>query len=133
MEKRDLKIAIVDDEKELTTLYSKVIKKMGYPVPSIFYDGSSIVYALAKDRQSFDVIIMDYRMPEMNGLEAAKIIKRYRKDTKIILTTAYTHLEKEALSAGLSFLAKPFSIAQLAECLQDAKPIQVMDTVYPAK
>ena len=99
MEKRDLKIAIVDDEKELTTLYSKVIKKIGCPIPSIFYDGSSIVHAVTKDRQSFDIIIMDYRMPEMNGLEAAKIIKRYRKDTKIILTTAHIYLEKEAFSS----------------------------------
>ena len=91
------------------------------------------MHAVTKDRRSFDIIIMDYRMPEMNGLEAAKIIKRYRKGTKIILTTAHIYLEKEALAPGLSFLAKPFSIAQLAECLQDAKPIQVMDDLIFAK
>ena len=52
---------------------------------------------------------MDYRMPEMNGIEAAKIIQRYRKNTKIILTTAYDSVKQEALSEGLMFLQKPVS------------------------
>ena len=80
----DLKIAIVDDDPDLPLLYSQVIGKLGYKSPSIFNNGTSIVNALSADHLSFDLIIMDYRMPEMNGVEAAKIIHRYRNHTKIL-------------------------------------------------
>jgi CheY-like chemotaxis protein len=115
---QNLKIAIVDDKKELSIVCSQVIEKLGYPSPSIFNTGTSIVNALTKDRQSFDIVIMDYQMPEMNGIEAAKIIQKYRKDTKIILATALHSIEHEAKKLGLPLLLKPFSIKQLAECLQ---------------
>ncbi len=78
----NLKITIVEDQKGLAVAYSKAIEKLGYPSPSVFNDGTSIVKALTKDRQSFNVIIMDYQMPEMNGIEAAKIIQRYNRDTR---------------------------------------------------
>jgi len=115
---RNLKIAIVDDQEELSDVYSKGIEKLGYPPPSMFYNGTSMVKALTRDRQSFDVIIMDYQIPEMSGIEAAKIIQRYRKDTKIIIATANDFVKLEAIGAGLSFLLKPFSVEQLAKCLE---------------
>jgi CheY-like chemotaxis protein len=59
-------------------------------------------------------------MPEMNGIEAAKLIKRYRKDTKIVLATAY-NVKNQALDAGFSFLMKPFSIQEFAKCLESIK------------
>jgi CheY-like chemotaxis protein len=115
---RNLKIAIVDDQEELSDVYSRGIEKLGYPAPSMFYNGTSMVKALTRDRQSFDVIIMDYQIPEMSGIEAAKIIQRYRKDTKIIIATANDFVKLEAIGAGLSFLLKPFSVEQLVECLE---------------
>ena len=116
---RNLRIAIVDDQKELSFVYSQIIEQLGYQSPSIFNNGTSIVNALAKySRQSFDIVIMDYQMPEMDGIEAAKIIQRYRKDTKVILATALQSVKQEAREAGLPILLKPFSINQLAECLE---------------
>jgi CheY-like chemotaxis protein len=60
---------------------------------------------------------MDYRIPEMNGIEAAKIIQRYKKDTKIILATAFASVKQEAEASGLPFLLKPFSAKQLQDGL----------------
>ncbi|MDA4130978.1 MAG: response regulator [Thaumarchaeota archaeon] len=116
-----LKIAVVDDEEDLALVYRVIFRKLGYSPPSIFRDGTSIVKALARDHGSFDIIVMDYRMPEMNGIEAAKIIKKYRQDTKIILVTAFDSVKQEALAAGFTFLSKPFSIEQLALCLESVK------------
>jgi len=115
---RNLKIAIVDDQNELSEVYSRGIENLGYSAPSIFNDGTSMVKALTRDRQSYDVIIMDYRIPEMSAIEAAKIIQRYKKDTRIIIATANDLVKLEAIGAGLSFLRKPFSMEQLAECLE---------------
>ena len=114
---RSLRIAVVDDDKDLSDVYSKVFQKLGYPAPSVFNDGTSLVRALMANRESFDLIMMDYRMPEMNGIEAAKIIQRYRKDVKIIMLSAYDSVREKAADIGVPFLQKPFSIDQLSGCL----------------
>jgi CheY-like chemotaxis protein len=49
------------------------------------------------DHESFEVILMDYGMPEMNGIEAAKLIKRYRKDTQIVIVTGYDFVKEKEL------------------------------------
>ena len=116
----NLKIAVVDDNKDLSIVYSKIIERLGYPNPSIFKDGTSIVKALTRDRQSFDVIIMDYQMPEMNGIEAARILQRHRTETKIILATGLASVEQDAIAAGLRLIKKPFSAEQLAKSLEIA-------------
>jgi CheY-like chemotaxis protein len=82
---RTLKIAVVDDQNELSEFYSKGIENLGYPAPSFFYNGTSVIKALSSDRQSYDVIIIDYKIPEMSGIEAALIIQRYEIDARIII------------------------------------------------
>ena len=119
---RNLRIAVVDDQNELSELYSKGIENLGYPTPSFFYNGTSMVKALSRDHQSYDVIIIDYQIPEMSGIEAAKIIQRYKSDTRIIIATANDLVKLEAIGAGLSFLPKPFSMEQLTECLESSGP-----------
>jgi DNA-binding NtrC family response regulator len=115
---RNLKIAVVDDQNELDEVYSTGIQNLGYPTPSIFYSATSLVKTLTSERQSFDVIIIDYQIPEMSGIKTAKIIHRYREEIKIIIATGSDFVEPGATGAGLSFLPKPFSAEQLAEHLQ---------------
>ena len=112
------KIAIVDDEPEICFAFSRMITYLGYPDPAIFRNGTSFVNALARDRQSFDLVLMDYRMPEMNGIEAAKIIQRYRPNTKIILVTGIDAVKEEAESDGLKYLQKPVPMGVLAAYLE---------------
>jgi CheY-like chemotaxis protein len=116
--KNSLRIAVVDDDPSLPPLYAQSLVKLGYSLPSLFNDGTSIVKSMTKDHQSFDIIMMDYQMPEMNGVEAAKIIQRYKKQTKIILVSGYDFVKQKAVDAGFPFLMKPFSEDQLAECLE---------------
>jgi CheY-like chemotaxis protein len=118
---KSLRIAVVDDDKDLSEIYSKVLQKLGYPTPSVFNDGTSLVRALMANRDSFDLIIMDYRMPEMNGIEAAKIIQRYRKNVKIIMLSAYESVREKADDIGVPFLQKPFSMDQLSRCLDNIR------------
>jgi len=116
-----MKIAIVEDDVDIRSLLAVMLtQKLGFPAPSVFNDGSSLVKAMAEDGFDFDTIIMDYRMPEMNGIEAAKIIKRHRPRTKIILATGYD-VKEEAYQAGLLYLQKPFSMEALAKILGHEK------------
>src|SRR5579862_5431593 len=120
-DKTSLKIAIVDDEKELADICSKVLVKIGYSSPAVFNDGTSLIRSMMNDKQSYDVILMDYRMPEMNGIEAAKILMRYKPQTKIVMTTGYDFVRQQAADLGIPFLQKPFTMKQLAECLDNLK------------
>ncbi|MFI5421739.1 MAG: response regulator, partial [Nitrososphaerales archaeon] len=118
---KTLKIAVVDDEKDLLSTYSLVVKTLGYKEPEVFSDGTSLIRSLMNDQKSFDVILMDYRMPEMNGIEAARLIKRYRRQTQIVIMSGYDFVKEKAGAFGIPFLQKPFSIKQLGECLENLK------------
>lgn len=68
-----------------------------------------------------DLILMDIRMPGMNGLDATRIIKEVSNDTPVIALSAYAFDEniKEAMAAGCdAFMAKPFRVEDLIEVVQ---------------
>ena len=65
-----------------------------------------------------DLILMDIRMPDMNGLDATRIIKEVNHDTPIIALSAYAFEEniREAKAAGCdAFMAKPFRVEDLID------------------
>jgi two-component system chemotaxis response regulator CheY len=114
------RIAIVDDDFHLRTTYSFVLEHLGYKT-LIASDGDEIVNRVLDAKEAVpDVILMDYRMPKMNGLEAAKTILRNRPDIKIIISTADDSVRQEAISAGTTFLQKPFSLEELASAIRES-------------
>jgi len=63
-----------------------------------------------------DLIIMDYRMPVKNGIEALKEILEIERQAKIMIISADRSIEKIAKSVGaVAFMRKPFSMKRLAE------------------
>jgi two-component system, chemotaxis family, chemotaxis protein CheY len=114
------RVAIVDDDFELLTTYSVVLEHLGYTTLTA-NDGDEIVnQVLYGPEAAPDVILMDYRMPKMNGLEAAKKILRNRPQVKIIMSTADDSVKQEAISAGMTFLQKPFSLGELASAIRES-------------
>jgi two-component system, sensor histidine kinase and response regulator len=113
----------VEDDPAIRSLLSTMLtQKMSLSPPSLFDDGASLIHARQEGTQAFDVIIMDYRMPLMNGLDAARLVKSTSSTTKIILATSYD-VKEEAQRAGLLYLQKPFSIEALRRILeQEALP-----------
>lgn len=69
----------------------------------------------------FDLVLMDMQMPEVNGLEATRIIKKEHPDLPVIATTANTYFEDEVAcrEAGCdAFMTKPLKFRQLFEQMQ---------------
>ncbi|MGA2199600.1 MAG: response regulator transcription factor [Nitrososphaerales archaeon] len=108
-------IAIVENELNLISIYSYVVKNLGFNPIFIAREGEEIVRAIADGRASPDVIIMDYRLPGMNGIETAKRILERRPATKVIVASADDSVRDESISLGFSFLQKPFSLETFAE------------------
>ncbi len=113
-------VAVVDDEPEVRSTFSRLVSYLGYGTPTVFENGNSFCDAVTKNGTRFEVVLMDYRMPGMNGIEAAKVVKECSPDTKIILVTGYDSIKEQAATEGLMYLQKPFSIKALKDALKQA-------------
>ncbi len=105
--KSDFRILVVDDERPLVLLLTRILKKEGYDVRGV-YSGPEAL-AVLKDF-SPNLIISDLKMPEMTGIELLQEVKSIHPETDFIILTAYGSVENavEAMKSGaLDYLIKP--------------------------
>ena len=114
-------VLLVDDELEFTQVLSERMKSRGVDV-DIAASGRE---ALEKVRdKSYDAIVLDLSMPEMDGIETLKHLIEDHPDLQVILLTGYATIEKgiEAIKLGaMDFLEKPAEIQKLLEKIGEAK------------
>jgi signal transduction histidine kinase/DNA-binding response OmpR family regulator len=113
-----ISVLIADDDEYNTLLLRNILKKWGINFTEA-KNGKKAVEA--SENHIFDVILMDIHMPEMGGLEAAKIIKSRTPQTKFIAVTATNNYKdmQECKKAGMDLiLIKPFSEKELFYSLQ---------------
>ena len=114
------KLLLVDDEEKMVKYLSRRLEIRGYTV-STASSGEAAV-AMVEDNE-FDVVLLDFLMPDMNGIEAFKEIKKIRPEIAAIMISAYSDgkTEVESKSLGLSdFIMKPFDMNQLLEAIERA-------------
>ena len=104
-------IAIVDDEKDLVRVYERIFRKRGIPICFIAYDGNEAIVKFIACMPKPHIVIMDYRLPTLNGIEATKKILEIDPETKVIILSADVSIREEALRIGaFTFIAKPASL-----------------------
>lgn len=108
---------MVEDAEDLLTAYSVVLQRLGWTPVTALETGEDIVRAAADGSTKANVVLMDYRLPGMHGLEAARRLRVSLPQAKIVMTTADDRVRDEAESSGFFFLQKPFSISTLVEFL----------------
>ncbi len=114
------KILIVDDEPVVIKSCERILSPEGYAVDTAS-NGREAIGKLGKN--SFDLVITDIRMPDMDGIELLRWIRNSKPETGVVVITGYPSQEsiKEALSLRiLDYLPKPFSPALLVEVTQKA-------------
>jgi two-component system response regulator AtoC len=106
-----LRVLIVDDELELRKTVKTILESMEAEIKWTFDEASNGVEALAKlAAQEFDLVLMDVRMPEMDGLEALRRIKTSDPRTFVVLMTAQANFRDaiEAIKEGAyDYVEKP--------------------------
>jgi two-component system, response regulator PdtaR len=112
------RVAIVDDEEDLLSVFSLLFRNLGYVIEAIARNGDEIIREI-KDGKRPDVIIMDYRMPRMNGLQAATSVRKELPDVMIVIASADDSIREAVASEGLLFLSKPFAISALIQLIKD--------------
>jgi CheY-like chemotaxis protein len=113
------RVFVVDDEDFIRELYKDMFESQGHTVFSA-RSGDEAIKVIQSMQYKPDCIIMDYRMPGKDGIQATKEIKRIDPTIPIIFSSADETVRDEALRAGaVSFWTKPFPIGMLISATMD--------------
>jgi len=88
-------ILVVDDEKNIRTLYRKELEKEGYTVLTA-EDAEKAMEVLEKEK--IDVVILDVRMPGMHGIDALEKMIVKKRDLSVLINTAYGEYKDDFLT-----------------------------------
>jgi len=108
------KILVIDDEPDSRQIFRDMLIELGYDVIDE-PDGTSALVAI-EDKGMIDLIITDYQMPDMNGLEFVERVRRLLPLVPIIMITAYGSIETYIRSQCLSvfeYINKPVKKREL--------------------
>ena len=113
-------ILLAEDEEMLHMVARKIIESLNYTVISAF-DGEEAVSAY-KENPAIDLVILDMKMPKIDGKEAFAIIKEINPEVKIIFSSGLSaDSEIEMILSSFpntNFIQKPYRKAQLTEMIQ---------------
>ncbi|GAA4846676.1 response regulator [Paenibacillus vulneris] len=113
-------IVVVDDDPIIRMDIREMLEEEGYAVAGEAKNGEEAVALVARLKP--DLVIMDVKMPVMNGIKASRIIRKMQ-DTSVLLLTAYSQRElvQDAKSAGVAaYLVKPVSEEDLIPAVEIA-------------
>ncbi len=109
-----MKILVVDDEAPIREMIKKGLSQMGGLNAEVAQNGLEAIEKIEKD--VFDLVLTDLKMPGMDGLELLKVIKGTRPEVMVILMTAYGSIETavEAMRIGANdYITKPIDLNEL--------------------
>jgi two-component system chemotaxis response regulator CheY len=117
-------VLIVDDDMFLHKVIERLLSVGGYETAGHAYNGAEAVEFYSKANPRPDIVLMDHRMPIMNGVTAAKEIMRIDPSACIIFISADDTVRDEAFGSGaLDFLVKPIRSAQLFGAIEKQKRV----------
>ncbi len=136
-----LKALVVDDDFNTCDSVTKMLVKVGMRAEWTLSGKEAVLRARQSIEMSdaYHAYIIDWRLPDMNGIEVTRQIRSLNDDTPIIILTAYdwSDIEVEAKAAGVTaFCSKPMFMSDLRETLMSAlgqKPADAVQRLLPEK
>lgn len=116
------KILIVDDQFGIRILLNEVLQKEGYQT---FQAANGIQALEIVDNHSPDLVLLDMKIPGMDGIEILKRLKAINADIQVIIMTAYGELDmiQESKDLGaITHFAKPFDIDEIRDAVRKNMP-----------
>ena len=111
----DRSVLIVDDEKNIRLTLALALEKLNIPVDTAV-NGEEALQKLAE--KSYGLMLLDLRMPGIDGLEVLRRVPEIRPEVKVVIITAWGSIEAavEAMKLGaVDFLQKPFDAQDVRE------------------
>jgi len=109
-------ILVVDDEPDMCWALENILSSVGYQITTATNGKEAL--ELARDKP-FKVVFIDAKLPDMDGLELAALIRHQSPHTAIVLISGYFYQEDRAINEGLQkglfvgFVAKPFDLEEV--------------------
>jgi DNA-binding response OmpR family regulator len=115
MKSAGMSILVVEDEKLMNWSLAKSLAKWGFDVLPVFTGNEAMAQL---EKSGFDAILLDYQLPDMDGLQVARRVRKAQPRAVIFLVTAF-ELSDLALEAGLidAYFNKPLDFEQLHRAL----------------
>jgi DNA-binding NtrC family response regulator len=113
----DGKVLVVDDEESPKMVLRLELLDAGFSV-QVASDGDEAIAAIEKEK--FDLVLLDIKMPRVNGFEVLKFIKEKYGDTRVIMMTSFADLKSATESERLGaegFLIKPYELSVLMKTI----------------
>jgi two-component system sensor histidine kinase/response regulator len=117
--KRESKIMVIDDDFDIATLVKITLQKSGFKNVFAFTKPSLALEHFKINYEDYCLVIVDIRMPEMNGFEFARSVSRVKPEIKILLMTAFDY-DDTLVNMNIKYsniggiIQKPVSSAKLA-------------------
>jgi NtrC-family two-component system response regulator AlgB len=119
------RVLIVDDEKNIRAHLATFLQSCGYDARTAESAQQALIQLATTE--PFDLVLTDYRMAGVNGVELLEQVRRQSPETAVILMTAYATIENavEAMKAGaFDYLPKPFSLQQVQHVVERALEVR---------
>jgi DNA-binding NtrC family response regulator len=123
-----IRVLLVDDEVEFMQTLIKRMKKRGLDVTGV-KSGEEALDHLGRERA--DVVVMDVKMPGMNGIEVLKIMKKEVPGIEVIMLTGHSSLETamQGMESGAyDYMMKPMDLDELLDKIEDAYENSMLKT-----
>lgn len=107
------RILVVDDEEALRTVLSSELEGEGYSVRSAADGQEAITHLTGAE---FDLVLLDIKMPNVDGFEVLKFVKERHPKTKVVMLTGFADLKNAIESKKLGaedFVSKPYDLVDL--------------------
>lgn len=120
------KILIVDDELSMREFLEILLKKNDYEV-EVAEGGKQAIERI--DKNEFDLVITDVKMPEMDGIQVLKYVQDTSPRTSVVMITAFASMEQavEAMKLGaFDYITKPFKVDEILHIIKNAIEKQVL-------
>ena len=119
------KILVADDDIIVRKLLNESLNYFGYDVHCVS-DGEEAMTAIEKD--NYSLLITDYEMPKINGIELTKKVRNLRPSVPIIGISGLHGCRKEFLSAGATlFMEKPITLSILKKAMERELSFEISD------
>ena len=112
-------MSVVDDEHDIMSLFSDALSELGDASVFGFIDSTLALEHFKLHQLDYSLILSDYRMPTMNGMELLKKVKAINPSVKTVLTSAFEVNEDfEQNNCVHAFLQKPIKIPDLIDAVE---------------
>ncbi len=112
---RDMRVLIADDQRDVGRTLEDLVRACKHEIVGVVGSGFEAIQAYT--RLHPDLVLMDYRMPKLNGATACRFILSKDPAARIILVTAWSSSDETGASGAIAILAKPIDLGRLNAAL----------------